>query len=64
MKTLCVATDFDVRLSSSADDIDAINKLYVEQRVKTLTNQQKESDERLTLFEKDVRALQTTNFSV
>jgi len=28
----------------------------VEQRVKILTNQQKESDERLTSFEKDVRA--------
>jgi len=28
----------------------------VKQRVKTLTNQQKESDERLTSFEKDVRA--------
>lgn len=30
-----------------------------EQRFKTLTNLLKESDERLTLFEKDVRALRT-----
>jgi len=70
MKTLCVATDFDVRLwkichlAQPEVDIDAVNKLYVEQRVKTLTNQQKELNERVTVFEKDVRALQTTSFSV
>jgi len=40
--------------SFNVTDIDAVNKLYVEQRVKILTNQQKESDERLTPFEKDV----------
>jgi len=51
-------------LSSSAADTDAVNKLYVEQRIKTLTNQQKESDERLTSFGKNVQALQTTSFSV
>jgi len=44
--------------------IDANNKLNVEQRVKTLTNQQKESDEKLTPFKKDVRALQITSYSV
>jgi len=44
MKTLCVATDFDVRLceirhlAQPEADTDAINKLYVEQWVKTLTN--------------------------
>jgi len=43
-----------VRLSSSAAGIDAVIKLYMEQHVKTLMNQQKESDERLTSFEKDV----------
>jgi len=57
--------DFDARLCEICHlaqleaDIDAVNKLYVEQRVKTLTNQQKESDEKLTSFEKDMRALQT-----
>ncbi|EFN60755.1 hypothetical protein EAG_00774 [Camponotus floridanus] len=40
-------------------DNENLNKLYVEQYVKTLKNQQKESDEKLTAFEKDVRALQT-----
>jgi len=70
MKTLYVATNFDVKLckirhlEQSEADIDAVNKLYVEQRVKTLMNQQKESNERLTSFEKDVRALQITSFSV
>jgi len=44
MKTLCVATDFDVRLCKICHleleaDTDTVNKLYVEQRVKTLTNQ-------------------------
>jgi len=48
---ICYLSQFEV-------DTDTVNKLYVEQRVKTLTNQQKESDERLTSFEKDVR-LQT-----
>jgi len=46
--------DFDVRLCKihhlAQPDIDTINKLYVEQLVKILTNQQKESDERLTSF--------------
>jgi len=41
--------------SSIAAGIDAINKLYAEQRVKTLTNQQRESDERLTSFEDELR---------
>jgi len=41
--------------SFSEADTDAVNKLYVKQRVKILTNQQKESDKRLTLFEKDER---------
>jgi len=40
-------------------DTGAVNKLYVKQRIKTLMNQHKESDERLTSFEKDVRAFQT-----
>jgi len=65
------ATDFDARLckirhlAQPEVDTDAVNKLYVEQRVKTLTNQQKASDERLTSFKKDVWALQIiTSFSV
>jgi len=63
-KTLCVATDFVARLckihlAQLEADTGAVNKLYVKQRIKTLMNQQKESDERLTSFEKDVRALQT-----
>jgi len=45
-------------------DIDVVNKLYMEQSVKTLMNQQKESHERFISFEKDVRALQTTSFGV
>jgi len=65
IKTLCIVTDFNARLckirhlAQPEADTDAVNKLYVEQRVKTLMNQQKESDERLTAFEKDERALQT-----
>jgi len=62
---LCrVATDFDARLHKirrlalPEADTDAANKLFVEQHVKTLANHQKESDERQTLCEKDVRALQ------
>jgi len=55
--------DFDARLCKirhlAQPDTDAVNKLYVEQRMKILMNQQKESDERLTLFEKDVQTLQT-----
>jgi len=45
MKTLCVATDFDVRLCKIRHleqleaDTDTVNKLYVEQRIKTLMNQ-------------------------
>jgi len=63
---LCrVATDYDAksrkirRVAQPEADTDAVNKLYVEQCVKTLKNQQKESDGKLTAFEKDVRALQT-----
>jgi len=63
---LCrVATDYDARsrkirrVAQPEADTDAVNKLYVEECVKTLKNQQKESDEKLTAFEKDVRALQT-----
>jgi len=40
-------------------DTHVVNKLYVEQRVKTLMNQQKKSDKRLTSFKKDEQALQT-----
>jgi len=64
--TLCrVATYYDARsrkirhVAQPEADTDAVNKLYVEQCVKTLKNQQKESDEKLTAFERDVRALQT-----
>jgi len=45
MKTLCVATDVYVRLCKVRHveqleaDTDTVNKLYVKQRVKTLTNQ-------------------------
>ena len=60
---LCrVATDYDAkshkirRVAQPEADTDAVNKLYVEQCLKTLKNQQKESDEKLTAFEKDVRA--------
>ena len=63
---LCVvATDFDAksrkirRVAQPEADTDVVNKLYVDQCVKTLRNQQKESDEKLTALEKDVRALQT-----
>jgi len=60
MKTLCVGTlMWDCHLAQPEADIEAVNKL--EQCVKTLMNQQKESDKRLTSFEKDVRALQTTS---
>ena len=62
---LClVASDFDARLHKirrlalPEADTDAANKLFVEQHIKTLVNHQKESDERQTLCEKDVRALQ------
>ena len=56
---LCrTVTDFDARsrkirrvAQPEADD-DVVNKLYVDQCVKTLRNQQKESDEKLTAFEK------------
>ncbi|EFN67666.1 hypothetical protein EAG_06103 [Camponotus floridanus] len=63
---LCrVATDYDVRsrkirrVTPPEVDTDAVNKLYVEECIKTLKNQQKESDEKLTAFEKGVRTLQT-----
>ena len=63
---LCrVATDFDARLHKirrlalPETDTDAANKLFVEQHVETLTNHQKETDERQTLCEKDVQALRT-----
>ena len=63
---LCrVATDYDARLrkirrvAQPEADTDAVNKLYMEQWVKTLLNRQKESDEKLSAIEKDVRALQT-----
>src|SRR5580765_3230686 len=63
---LCrVATDYDARsckirrVAQPEADTDAVNKLYVEQCVKTLWNQQKESDDKLNAIEKDVRALQT-----
>ena len=62
---LCrVATDYDAksrkirRVAQPEVDTDAVNKLYVEQYLKTLKNQQKESDEKLTALEKDIRALQ------
>jgi len=42
-------------LAQPEADIDVVNKLFVE-RVKTLTNQQKVSDEKLTSFEKERRA--------
>ena len=60
----CVVTDFDARLrkirrlAQPEINTDAVNKLYVDQYIKTLMNHQKESDERLTSLEKDVRALQ------
>jgi len=59
----CIATDYDARsrkirrVAQPEADTDAVNKLYVEQCVKTLKNQQKESDEKLIAFEKDMRAL-------
>jgi len=65
-KTLCVAMDFVARLckirhlAQLEADTGAVNKLYVKQRIKTLMNQHKESDERLTSFEKDVRVFQKT----
>jgi len=48
MKTLCITTDFDVRLCKirhlAQPEADIDDKLYMKtQRVKTLTNQQKES---------------------
>ncbi|KMQ82870.1 hypothetical protein RF55_21619 [Lasius niger] len=64
---LCrVATDYDARLckirrvAQPEADTDVVNKLHVEQCVKALWNQQKESDEKLNALEKDVLALQTT----
>lgn len=65
-KALCrIATDYDARsrkirhVAQPEADTDAVNKLYLEQCIKTLMNQQKQSDEKLTALEKDVRALQT-----
>ena len=65
-KALCrVATDYDARsrkirrVAQPVADTDAVNKLYVDQCIKTLMNQQKQSDEKLTALEKDVRAIQT-----
>jgi len=62
---LCrVVTDYDARsrkirrVAQPEADTDAVNKLYVESCVKRLMNRQKESDEKLTSFEKDVRAIQ------
>jgi len=62
---LCrVVTDYDARsckirhVAQPEADTDAVNKLYVEQCVKTLTDQQKGSDEKLTSLEKDVRAIE------
>jgi hypothetical protein len=63
---LCrTVTDFDARsrkirrVAQPETDDNAVNKLYVDQCVKSLRNQLKESDEKLTALEKDVRALQT-----
>jgi len=42
-------------------DTDAANKLDVEQCFKIVKNQQRESDDKLTAIEKDVRALPTNN---
>jgi len=63
---LCrVTTDYDARsrkirrVAQPEADTDAANKLYVESCVKRLMNRQKESDEKLTSFEKDVRAIQS-----
>jgi len=59
-----VATDYDARsrkirrVAQPEADTDAVNKLYLEQCFKTLMIQQKESDEKLTALEKDVRALE------
>ena len=64
-KALCrTATDFDARsrkirrVAQPETDGDAVNKLYVDRCFKSVTEQRKESDEKLTAFEKDVRALQ------
>jgi len=60
----CVATDYDAksrkirRVAQPETDTDAVNKLYVEQCLKTVKNQQRKSNEKLIAFEKDVRALQ------
>jgi len=61
---LCrVATDYDAKSRKirhlAQPEADAANKLYVEQYFKMVKNQQRESDEKLTAFEKDVQALQT-----
>ena len=63
---LCrTATDFDARLrkirrvAQPEADGDAVNKLYVDQFFKMLSNQRKESDEKLTAFEKDLQTLRT-----
>jgi len=60
---LCVATDYDAKsrkiryVAQPETNTDAANKLYVEQCFKIVKNQQRESDEKLTAIEKDVRAL-------
>jgi len=60
-----VATDYDAKsrkiryVAQPEADTDAANKLYVEQYFKIVKNQQRESDEKLTVIEKDARALQT-----
>ena len=63
---LCrVATDYDAKsrkicyVAQPEADTDVANKQYVEQCFKIVKNQQRESDEKLTAIEKDVRALQT-----
>jgi len=60
---LChVATDYDAKSRKirhvAQPEADTANKLYVEQYLKIAKNQQRESDEKLTAIEKDVRALQ------
>ena len=64
-KALCrTATDFDARsrkirrVAQPETDGDAVNKLYVDRCVKSVTDRRKESDEKFAAFEKDVRALQ------